>query len=398
MPRRADTSSALAAILDSMPRYRKALHQIREILLANAVMTGEIPAPTFDEEKRVRFVLDRFTECDCQNISTDEAGNAVSIVPGTVGERNILLLAHADTPFASSVDHAQTVHTDRIEGPGIADNSLGLAAIASMPTILDKLGIRLRDNIILLGTTRGLGRGDRGGLRFFLENNRLPIHAGICLEGVYIGRLSYRSLGMARARISTSVPTEYDWTRFGSAGSIVTLNRIISRILNIPLPREPRATIVLGSIAGGTAYNTIAAKADLRFEVRSEEAGMVGSIMTRIEDIVEECAAESGSQASLEVIARRRPGGIGYDHPLVRTVRTLMDELEIRPGITPSTGELAALIDKQIPGVTLGLTSGENLHEFNESVAVEPIFDGLAQLLALLEAIDQGLCDTPSET
>ncbi len=386
-------NEATEPILEALPRYREALQGIREILLANAVMAGEIPSPTFEEEKRVRFLLDRFTECGCQNISTDEAGNAVSIWPGTKGDRNILVLAHVDTPFASSVDHSVSVQTERLEGPGIGDNAVGVAAIASLPIVLEKLGIELEDNLILLGSTKGLGQGDLGGLRFFLENNQLPLSGAVCIEGVELGRLSFASLGMLRADIQCMVPRFYDWTRFGAAGAIAALNRVIQGLQAIPLSRDPAAEIILGSVSGGTAYNTVARKATLRFEVRAEEAGAISTILEQIEEVVEEVGQRHALDVRLNIVARRKFAGLPYDHPLVRGVRQVMKTLEIDARIYPSVGELSVLLENDIPSVTVGLTQGDNIHEFNESIRIDPLYSGLTQLLGVLRLFDEDIAN-----
>ena len=72
-------------------------------------MLGEIPAPTFAEEDRIQFLANRFTEEGLQNISIDEAGNAMGILPGQKGDHTILVVAHADTPFDAASDHAMFV-------------------------------------------------------------------------------------------------------------------------------------------------------------------------------------------------------------------------------------------------------------------------------------------------
>ncbi|MFP6901643.1 MAG: hypothetical protein VCA36_11920, partial [Opitutales bacterium] len=56
-------------------------------------------------------------------------------------------------------------------------------------------------------------------------------------------------------------------------------------------------------------------------------------------------------------------------------------------------GDLGALIDAGHPGVTLGITHVENSREENETITIEPISRGLAQLIGLLRAIDCGHCD-----
>ena len=381
------------SILQYIPRRREKLQSIREILLANALMIGEIPSPTEAEQERITFLSNRFTEDGLQNISIDEAGNGLAILPGTVGESNILICAHADTVFHAKVDHAMSVGPDAISGPGIGDNSLGLAAIVTLPEIIKRTGLQFRDNLILMGATRSLGRGDLGGIRFFLENNTLPIRAAVCVEGVQLGRLSYTSVGMLRGEINVNVPSEYDWTRVGATSSVATVCKVVQRILGIPIPMEPPTKILFGSINAGTSFGTQPTTASLRFEIRSEQVGKVGELRDIIEDIIDEIANSSETEIELSVIAQRRPGGLAYAHPMVKAMRDILTTLDLKPYVEPSVGELSELINAGIPAVTLGLTKGDHKNEFQESIEIPSTFDGLAQLLALLETIDGGFCD-----
>lgn len=383
----------MEGILKQLPEDRIKLEEIREILLANTLMLGEIPAPTFEEQNRMQFLCDRFTESGLLDISIDEAGNAAAVIPGTEGEKNILIVAHADTPFDKKEDHTFSVSTDRIIGPGVADNSLGLAAIASLPHLLHKLKIKLKDNLILMGNTASLGYGNLHGLRFFLENNQLPLRAAILVEGVHLGRLSYSSLGMIRGQITCNVPAEYDWTKYGMDGSIGNLTQIIRRLLEIRLPRKPRTSIILGSVRGGMGFNTISTSATLKFELRSESDEIVEEVHNEIEKIVTETAAETSTEIQFDVVAKRNSGGIPYSHPLVTAVRDIMEVCNITPKIAPSTGGLGALVEGGVPAVTVGLTQGGNLHESNEYILLDPLYNGLAQLTGLIKAIDKGICD-----
>jgi tripeptide aminopeptidase len=372
---------------------RERLIQLREILLANVIMCGEIPSPAFHEQTLINFLRDRFTESSLQNISTDEAQNVTGILPGSEGKRNILVSAHVDKIWDKSIDHSVTVVEDRLTGPGVADNSLGVATVASLPLILDRLGIKLKSNLILLGSTRSMGRGDLGGLRFFVENTKVPIHTAVCVEGIQLGRLSYSSLGMIRLEIRLFTPERMDWADADTTGAIVELHGVIDRILRIRTPQQPETSIILGSIIAGNAFNTPPTQATLRLEVRSLQPGMVAEILEQIEEIVAEINAENRARAEIRVIARRRPGGIDFTHPLVRAARAIMGGLDIKAKVAPSTGELSALADKGIPCLTLGVTKGEKKHEIDETILVEPIFKGIAQIIGVIQAIDGGHCD-----
>jgi tripeptide aminopeptidase len=380
-------------ILETLPTIRDATQAVREIILANLLMIGEIPAPTFGETRRARFMKDRFMESGLHNCSSDSRGNALGILPGLQGDRNILLVAHMDTIFPSGIDHTLTVEADQVSGPGVGDNALGLAAVATLPFLMELLDFRLRSNLILMGSARSLGRGNLEGLHFFLSKTKIPIQAGICIEGIGLGRLSYQTIGMLRGEIVCLVPEEYDWTRFGASGAIVTLNEVINRILEIPLPKRPRTTIVLGSVEGGQSFSNIATKAVLRFEIRSESHQLSSEIYQQLQNIIADVSTHGGSDVSLEIVARRRPGGIPFAHPLARNARSIMTSLNIASRKSPSTSELAAFIERNIPAITIGLTDGERQNQTDEAVMIEPIFTGLAQLIGILLCIDRGHCD-----
>lgn len=366
---------------------------VRETLLANLAFVGEIPAPTFGEARRVGFLRDRFTECGLANISEDEVGNGIGIIEGTEGEDTIVLVAHTDTIFSAKVDHALTILPDRVIGPGVGDNSLGVAMLASMPTLLDKLGYRFKSNLMLMGASRGLGRGNLEGLRFLLDHWKQPIRAGVCIEGVQLGRLSYHSIGMLRGEIVCTVPEEYDWTRFGAQSAIRTMNDVINRIDAIRLPSKPRTSIVFGSIQGGTSFNTLAVRSSLSFEIRSEDNSVANEIAQELRWITEEVSSKTRAEVTLDIFAERRQGGIPYKHPLVQFADGIMQKLGVEPHIAPSTSELAAFIDHEIPAVTLGLTEGERGHGEKEFILLEPLERGIVQLVATLIAIDRGICN-----
>ncbi|VGO19424.1 M20/M25/M40 family metallo-hydrolase [Pontiella sulfatireligans] len=387
--------SSIEEILDQLPELPDQLAGIQETLIANLIMLSEIPAPTFEEAARIKLQLQRMVECGLHNVSTDEAGNGVGIIRGKNPKRNILLVAHADSVYSEKADHTLSVRADEIIGPGVSDNSLGMAVLATLPSMLETLGIEFDANLILLGSTKGLGRGNLDGLRFFMENNRLPFDAGICIEGAQLGRLSYTAQGMFRGLISCKLPEELAWQRVGENSAIIALNDVINRILEIPVPRRPKTSIVLGAIRGGKSYNIMATQSSLRFEVRSDSAEIVEEIQKRINDIIADIASVYNADIHFEIVSSREPGGIDIGHPLVKSCRSVMEKLGLEPNISPSMSEVSELIGRGLPAVTLGITEASNLHDLDETIRIKPIYTGLAQLIAMLFAIDGGFCNEP---
>ena len=383
----------LSEILAGLPKIEEQVKSQQDRILTNLVMLGEIPSPTFHEENRMRFFVNRLTQAQLINCSTDEVGNGVGILPGKKEDKNILVVAHMDTLFDEKTPHSCGIQPNYVTAPGISDNALGLAAVVSLPDILAALNIELESNLILLGSSRSLGRGNIEGLRFFLENSKVSIRAGISVEGVRLGRLSYSSIGMTRYEISYTVPEEYDWTRFGAEGPILTINEVINRITEIPIPRKPKTNIVFNSIESGQSFNVAAKNAVLRLEIRSESGNMVKSLNKKIKDIAAEVSSQTGQSVKVDIISQAKPGGIAFSHPLADNTRAIMNRLKIKPRIRPSTSELAAFIAKKIPALTIGLTNGENFGETDESIEIKPIFKGIAQLLGIILMVDRGVCD-----
>lgn len=380
-------------ILAALPSMRETVAGISELLLANLVLIGEIAAPTFQEQRRVEFLKDRFIEGGLLECSIDEKNNIYGILPGETGKEHILIVAHLDTDFPEEVNHTITVRTDSVIGTAVADNSLGVATVATLPIILERLGIRLQSNLILMGAAQSLGRGDLAGLRFFLANKPFPIKAGVGVEGVQLGRLSHSSIGMLRGEINCTVPEEYDWTHFGETGAILVLNEIINHIVEIPLPARPQTVIILGSISGGTGFEKIPTESQLQFEIRSESAEMVTNIRNKIEEITLEVSERTNTKIQVDFFARKEPGGIPFSHPLCRQTRKIIQSLDVEPQISPSISELSAFIDHKIPAIAVGITHGGRLQNEKELIQIPPVFTGIAQLVGILLAIDGGFCD-----
>ncbi len=386
----------METIVAALPRIREAARGMQEIVLANLVAIGEVAAPRGQEAARVRMFLERGAECGLQSASADGAGNGLALLPGREGRSNILLFSNVDTLAETPAEPSLVFRADEIVGPFLGDNSLALAVMVSLPILLDRLDLRLNANVVVLGAVRMLGRGNLEGLTSFLASDSLPIRYGLSLESVQLGRLNYACLGLLLCELKVRLPDDYNWVQFGATGSIIVMNDVISRINAIPLPRRPLTSIVFGMIRGGVSSRNIARETTLRFEVRSESAELLDKVSGQIEDIAEDVAANSGVDIRFDVFARRAPGGLDIAHPLVRQARRVQAALDIPSQLYPTTFALTSLLERNIPALVLGLTTGKRqgaLAEMEEAVALDPLWTGLAQVVGLLLALDGGCCD-----
>lgn len=70
-----------------------------------------------------------------------------------------------------------------------------------------------------------------------------------------------------------------------------------------------------------------------------------------------------------------------------------MKTLDIEPMVDTSISELSVFLDHNIPAVTIGLTNSETRSDSQDSLFIEPIFKGIAQLIGIILALDNGLCN-----
>ena len=380
--------------LDELPSVVEAIKSIKEIIIANIVFIGQIPAPTFKEKRRTDLFMERLAEFQVDECTTDAYRNPIGIIRGTSPSKPpVFVVAHLDTVFEKNVDHNYTVRKKRIKGVGILDNSLSIGVLASLPEIFRKLDLRFESDIVLAGTIQSLGRGNLRGIRHLLKTWNTPIRGAICMEGVELGRLNYYSEGMIRCEVECDIsPTPGPLQKFKS-NAILILNEVINQIMELRLPQRPRSRVIIGKISGGFKHGTIAGKSKLGFEIQSNSDKMVKSIYNDINDIIEDISHQNEIELKLKTISNLSAASLKYNHPLVKSAGAIIESLGLKAMSEPSESELSIFLAHKIPAVTLGITRGENIHLENAMMEIEPMYKGIAQIVGTIMAIDKGVCD-----
>ncbi len=380
--------------LKTLPTLVDEIKAVQDIIITNIVLIGQIPAPTFKEKRRSKIFMERLAEFGVDEVTTDGYRNPIGIIRGTAPDKPpIFVLAHLDTFFDRDIVHNYTVGKNQITGPGILDNSLGVGVMISLPVLFQKLNLKFESDIVLAGTIQSIGKGNLRGVRHLLKTWPTPIRAGICLEGVELGRLNYFSNGMIRGEIQCSI-SEMKGTIYKLApNAILILNEVINEIMNLRLSQRPRSRIVIGKIAGGADHGKIAYQASLGFEISSDSYKMVKSIYNNIKDIVEGIRHENEVDLNIKTISNLKANRLKFNHPLVKYSAAVLEALGIKPVSKSTESALSIFLSRKIPSVTLGITHGENYYTEKATMDIEPMFKGIAQVIAVLKAIDSGVCD-----
>ena len=380
--------------LKNLPALVDEIKALRDIIITNIVLIGQTPAPTFKEKRRGIIFMERLAEFGVDEVTTDGYRNPIGIIRGTSPERPpIFVVAHLDTFYEKDIVHNYTIRKNSITGPGILDNSLGVGVLVSLPIILERLNMRFESDIVLAGTIQSIGKGNLRGVRHLLKTWPTPIRGCVCLEGVELGRLNYFSDGMIRGEITCNISEEKGLMHQFTPNAILILNEVINEIMNLRLSQRPRSRIVIGRITGGANHGKIAYDATLGFEIRSDSYKMVKTIYGDIKDIVDGIGHENEVGLDIKTISNLRAARLKFNHPLVKNAAAVLRSLGIKPVSKSTESALSIFLARKIPSVTLGITHGENYYSDKATMEIEPMFSGIAQVIGVLKAIDNGVCD-----
>ncbi len=380
-------------ILNRIPEFVDRIRDIREIVISNIVLIGQTPAPTFREGRRAECLVERLADFQVDECSIDDFGNPIGVIHGQSPSRaSIFIVAHLDTFCESATNTLYTVTDKTISGMGVSDNSAAVGVLASLPEIFRHLNLSFESDIVLIAPVHSLGPGNLKGIRHLLKRWSTPVLGAVCLESVELGRLNYYSDGMIRGEISCSIASQKKMDRNYQPNAILIIHEVINAILKLRLPQKPRTQIVIGKIAGGYNHGKEAYDASIGFEIRSDSDEMVRGLYKEIKDIVNGINQAFAVDLKLKCISNLNSTQLAYNHPLVKCAARILYRLGIEAVSQPSETALSIFLQKGVPAITLGLTRENIHHQGGTKVEIEPMFKGIAQIPALITAMDRGLC------
>ena len=220
-----------------------------------------IPAPTNDEGERASALATILRDAGFDDVTVDDLDDVTGRIRGRRSDRAVLLAAHTDTVFPRSVDVTPRREGDRLFGPGIGDNTISIATVVVLKSLLDRLGIVPDVDIIVTGNVGEEGLGDLRGMRAVMDANP-EIGAAVAVEGHALGRITHQGVGSRRLEVTLTgrVATvgrfrRQRHSRRREAGGAARCH---------PASAEPKTTLNVGILTGGISVNTIAPDARMR--------------------------------------------------------------------------------------------------------------------------------------
>lgn len=362
-------------------------HAELDTIVARVVSVQQIPAPTFAEQARAAFIEKQFRAAGLANVEQDSLHNVYGLRPGRGSGAPVVVTAHSDTVFANGTDLSVQRNGGRIAGPGIADNSLGVAGLLLLAETMRDFDLQPERDVWFASNVGEEGLGDLRGMQAVVDRFG-EAAAYIVLEGGLYGYVCHEAIGVRRYRLEVETPGGHSWGAFGTPSAIHVLGRLIAAIDALEVPDDPKTTYNVGVVEGGTTINAIARRAHLLLDLRSEEQRALANLVQQVEALVADAGRMGQVTVSMEQIGDRPPGRLSRRAPLIRGAAAALrlvgcESVEFTMGSTDANIPLS----RGYPAVCIGLTRSGNTHRPDEYMEVASIPAGLGQALLLLLTI-----------
>jgi acetylornithine deacetylase/succinyl-diaminopimelate desuccinylase-like protein len=348
-------------------------------LLDLAIQIQQIPAPTFHEAGRAEFVRGLFAGENLQDVAIDPSGNVLGRLAGRGKASPLVVSAHMDTVFSESVSLHVTREPERIYGPGIGDNSLGVAALFGLLWSLRERNLSPAGDVWFAANVCEEGLGDLRGMKAVVDRFGPQVQAYLVLEGMALGHVYHRAIGVRRYRVTARTAGGHAWSDFGQPSAVHELAGLVTQITALPVPPAPRTTLNVGRIGGGTGINVVAAEASFELDLRSESMAALNGLIGRVEELIH-LASRPGVTVEAEVIGERPAGELNPGHALVKLAQECLRAQELESQLTSGSTDANVPLSRGYPAIVLGVSTGGGAHTVHEYIDTPPVEQGMEQL------------------
>ncbi|HEY8286565.1 MAG TPA: M20/M25/M40 family metallo-hydrolase [Chloroflexota bacterium] len=359
-----------------------------ERLIEDTLAICAAASPTGFEHERAALIAARLAAIPGVVPELDVHGNVLARIAGRhAGGPPVVVAAHLDTVFGPEVALAPSRAGGLLLGPGIGDNSLALAALLALAADLKQTPAA--GDVLLAATVGEEGLGNLRGVRGLLGDQ--PARFVVALEGHGIDNLVTGAVGSTRLEIVCETAGGHSWHDRGAPSAVHELARAVTGLAYSLPPAVPGLAVNVGTFSGGTGINVIASRATLQLDLRAVDP----AVLARGEEIARALVAASPTHASLALsireLGRRPAGALGYDHPAIAQAQAARAAARLPSALlVDGSTDANAAFERGLPGLTVGLTRGGNVHREDEFIEIAPIGAGLAAALGLIRRLAGG--------
>ncbi len=369
-------------------RAKEYLSQHLDELISLTSQLCAIPAPSHHEERRAAFCLNWLRQHGAAEAYIDEQRNVVWPWQCDGKHRVVCVAAHTDTVFPNLEPFSMSIREGRAYCPAVGDDTVNVAMLMLIIAYVAQYRPSCESGMLFVLNTCEEGLGNLAGVQRLFSDWSGRIAAFISLDGDYRS-ICARAVGSVRYRICIETEGGHSFASFGNRNAIAKLARLIDLLYAVEVPRIPGVAITynVGAISGGTSVNTIAQRAEMLYEYRSDaQEGL--SAMRRLFDQAIERIRPECANLTVEVLGRRPCSGavpLGDQKALTDRASDIIRQVtnsqpEIHSGSTDCNWPLSL----GIPAICFGGYLGQGAHTREEFIELDSLPDGFLIVLSFI--------------
>lgn len=352
-------------------------------IISDAVQLNEIPSPTENEAVRADFLVTRLEEFGIAEVHASPEGCVSCALPSSDPTADyLLLLANTDNPSYSPLESLVRLTDRDASGIGIADNSIGVAALLVLAEYLHKEQVPLGVNLVLLFAPMGCPAP----LQAFVRQQRQSYRAAVFVTGLMLGDVETKWLGGCELVVSVRTDDRPVFPDGATSSAVGVTAAIASRLGNIRWSEDKETVLSVARLRAGVGLGYFPSEGAMEVEIYSPNTSLLQMARDAAMATITGTAAEMGATAEVEVRSTATAADPARNRFLTEALLGVHRELGIksRPVVSLPRKPSLSLLD--LPTLTVGVSRGRRTLT-GESVELAPLETGIRQILLLLQRL-----------
>ncbi|QQO11000.1 hypothetical protein [Breznakiella homolactica] len=344
---------------------RKSSTMLSDRILADALMLAAIPSPTFREEQRAAFVLERIASMGI-NPRVDEFGNIGIRIHCASGktEPPLLLFTDLGSNRWHPLESLSRIDATVAKGAGLAD-VLGTAALLSAAEGICSGRITPGRDVVFLFSAHSFDDPESDAFHEIAESPDDRPFAAIGVQGFLLGSIATYAQGNYRIEIRIAseredpAPPEGEEPPGDCPNPVVdTLISMARNLSGITWDSERTTHCHIRRIEAGTGFGRIPSEGIIELELESSDGPLLDVARTAVTATAEKAGEGKDIKISVNIVSFVPAGDGKVNADFIQTISDIMKELHIKIHRDSRSDPAAFLSIQGIPALSLGLAQG----------------------------------------